>query len=271
MPLPLGEFRSLANKASLLRKAGYEAADNDSTVTIASIFNAGIFARGGVLVGSHAFGAILNNLGVRPAKNYVTTDFDIGAARISVGLTDERGLLEVLRDSGLRFLEVPEFDHRKPSTSFKVKGKPLKVDLLVDGTMKYESLPVPSLKAWATGLPFFGYLVGEQVLGVVIGRDHVVPVRLPHPARFALHKLIVSTLRVATSAAKSEKDILQSVTVIETLLDRAPQDLEDAAAHLDASARPRVATAAKRALNHPQRYPVNEQTHDYLEALAAQA
>ncbi|MBC8738566.1 hypothetical protein F6X40_17550 [Paraburkholderia sp. UCT31] len=262
------ERMSLAKKAQLLRAAHYAAADNDAAVTIASIFNAGIFRNGGVLVGSHAFGALLNSLGLRPARNYQTTDIDIGTSpRIALGIDERRSLLEVLRESGLRFLEVPELDHRKQSTSFKVAGQPLKVDLLVPGTMSYESRPVPGLQAHATALPFFGYLMDEAIAGAVIGKDHIIPVRIPRPARFALHKLIVSTLRVETSAQKADKDCHQAVTLLEALLDRAPNDIEEARAALDEAARHRVANGAARAVRVVRPANVSEQLRDYLDEL----
>jgi hypothetical protein len=261
------DVRALATDAQLLRNAGFAAADNSSALTIATIFNAGIFGHGGVLVGSHAFGALLNGLGCRLAANYRTEDIDIGTAgSISVAIPADRSFLDILRDSGLHFLEVPGLDSRSPATSFKARGQPLKVDLLVPGTNKYETRPLPHLKAHATGLPHFKYLLTGSAAGVILGKEHVVPVMLPDPARFALHKLIVSTLRVPTSALKADKDVRQAALLIDALMDKFPDWLGAATDALENSARARVAKGASRAaLLAPG---LSERARDFIEELA---
>src|ERR1700761_711878 len=70
------EQKTLMYRSSQLRKAGFAAADNSAALTIASIHNAGIFEHGGALVGTHAYGTLLNALGVRADKNYFTEDVD---------------------------------------------------------------------------------------------------------------------------------------------------------------------------------------------------
>jgi hypothetical protein len=141
-----------------------------------------------MLVGTHAFGALLNALGVRLPANYYTEDIDVARYRpIELATRPEGGILDILRQTGLPFAQVPELDSRKPSTSFKVRGQPLKVDLLVPGDDRYLSDPVPELGAHATGLPFFDYLLEESAQGIVLGRDHVIPVRIPTAARYCAH------------------------------------------------------------------------------------
>src|ERR1700677_3652186 len=76
--LESADMRALGTDVQVLRKAGFAAADNSSALTIATLFNAGLFGHGGVLVGSHAFGSLLNSLGVRLPANYRTEDIDIG-------------------------------------------------------------------------------------------------------------------------------------------------------------------------------------------------
>jgi len=262
------ELVSLARKAQLLRAAKFAAADNNAAITLASMYNAGLFVHGAVLVGSHAYGALLNNLGIRPVRNYQTNDVDVGTTgKIAVAIPGDRSFLDVLRDSGLRFLEVPELDPRKAATSFKVAGQQLKVDLLVPGTMAYESHRLPGLKANATGLPFFGYLLSRTVAASVIGKDHVIPLTVPHPAYFALHKLIVSTLRIDTRAEKSQKDLQQAMVLLEAMLQLYPAEVDEAERALADDARVRVGQAATRALT-VARHPASEQLADYLENLS---
>ncbi len=135
----------LADCSRDLRRVGYYSVGNSTLVTLASIFNAGIFEGGGVLVGTHAFGAILNELGVRCAPLPLTEDIDLArAGRIEIAALPSGGFLTLLRSSGLQFHEVPQLRRRDPATSFKVRGKKLKVDLLVPATGKpYEPVAVP--------------------------------------------------------------------------------------------------------------------------------
>ncbi|WP_244106279.1 GSU2403 family nucleotidyltransferase fold protein [Paraburkholderia phenazinium] len=267
--LESAEMRALGADVQVLRKAGFAAADNSSALTIATLFNAGIFGHGGVLVGSHAFGALLNSLGVHLPTNYRTEDIDIGSAgTISVAIPEERSFLDILRDSSLPFLEVPELDSRRPSTSFKARGQPLKVDLLVPGTEAYETRPLPHLRAHATGLPYFKYLVSNPAQGFVLGKEHAIPVMLPDPARFALHKLIVSTLRTASHALKADKDRRQAAVLIDALMEKFPEWLAAASDSLEEAARPRVAVAAARALILAPH--LSQRAQDFLEELGAQ-
>jgi len=48
---------------------------------------------------------------------------------------------------------------------------------------------------------------------------------VPSPARFALHKLLVSRTRAATQQAKSGKDLDQAARLIEVLAEDRPGDL----------------------------------------------
>jgi hypothetical protein len=244
----IAEARYFADTSLALRKQGYAAADNSTAVTLAALFNAGVFRHGAMLVGTHAFGAILNTLGVRPSARYHTEDIDLARyGAIQLATRPEGGILEVLGQSGLPFAAVPELDVRKPSTSFKVRGRPLRVDLLVPGDERYRSYRIPELGAHATGLPFFDYLLAESIPGVVLGRDHVIPVRLPGAARYCLHKLIVAALRAPTSTAKADKDVAQSAVLAVVLVDKFESDLVAAAATIPANARRRVAQSARRA------------------------
>jgi hypothetical protein len=260
------EARELAAAARTLRAQGYAAADNSAAVTLAAVFNVGFFRQGGVLVGTHAFGAILNSLGARLRARYTTEDIDLARGhRIQLALRPETTFLDILRASGLPFCEVPELDAGVPPSSFKVRGQKLRVDLLVPGDGRYRSVPIPELGVHGTGLPYLDYLLADSIQTVVLGREHVIPVRVPTAARFALHKLIVATLRVASSAAKAEKDVTQAAVLITVLADRLGTELEEAADALPQSVRPRVARSAKRAasLVPPERHGAR----DFLEGL----
>jgi hypothetical protein len=54
----IAEFAAIADYSRTLRRIGYHSADNSTVLTVAALFNAGVFAGGGVSIGTHAFGEI---------------------------------------------------------------------------------------------------------------------------------------------------------------------------------------------------------------------
>jgi hypothetical protein len=134
-----------------------------------------------MLVGAHAYGALLHTLGVKPRRNYATENIDNARyPPIQRAAVPEGGLLEILHWTGLPFVEVPEFDSRRPSTSFLQRGTKLKVNLLMPSKgATFGSVRVPELKAHATKLPYLGFLLAEQLETVILSRDRVCcPVKL---------------------------------------------------------------------------------------------
>lgn len=221
------ELLLLRDTSKKLRKLGFAAVDNSTALTLAVLCNAGVFDRGAVLVGTHAYGALLNSLGARVIPSPLTEDVDI-AARLELATVPSRALLDVLKETGLPFVEVPSLRRAEPPTSFKVRGQKLKVDLLVPAKGEpYRSVLVPVLGAYAIGLPYLDYLLHEPVRSIVIGKDRLVPVALPQPGRYCVHKLAVSALR-SSGSAKSDKDVLQAAVLASVLATTREFELEEA-------------------------------------------
>jgi hypothetical protein len=132
------------------------------------------------------------------------------------------------------FIPVPTLDPRQPSTSFKVRGQELRVDLLTPLVGKPSGTPVfvPALQAVAQPLRFLDYLLENPVPAIMAGRTDLALVNVPAPERFALHKLLVSESREAAFATKAEKDRLQALQLLTVLLQEAPDGLPEAKANL---------------------------------------
>lgn len=232
----LAELKQLQAHAKTLRKLGFEAVEHDAALVIAKLSNAGIFTGGGLLIGARAFGSILNHLGYKATPFLSTQDVDI--ARLNAinlaGPLATGGFVELLKNTGLRFLEVPGLDRPPgPATSSKVVGKDLKVDLLAPAPPKstpYSTVPIRELGAHATTLPYLDFLIAESWTTIVIGRDHLIPVRCPQPARYCLHKLAVANLRSGAENPKIEKDIAQASILAAILSEEDAGALESAAA-----------------------------------------
>lgn len=189
-----------------------------------------------VLIGTHAFNLLGNLLGVRWTSQMQTQDIDI-AGEASIDLAIARPKYEapdVLERLGMGFIPVPTLDPRSPSTSFRIRGHELRVDLLTPLTGKPRAAPVfvPALNAMAQPLRFLDYLLADPVPAVAAGRSAVLLLNLPAPERFALHKLLVSESRTTAFATKARKDRLQAMQMLEVLIEESPDGLAPAKADL---------------------------------------
>lgn len=209
----VAEVKAMTADLRLLGREGFQLADSRSYATLASLHLYGLFQAGAVLVGSHAFGVLLNQLGIRAAA-YATEDIDI-ARREALALPSatDRSFLDMLRDSGIQFVEVPQLDGRQAATSFKQRGRSrFHVDLLVPSRdNSFPVVSVPELRAHATGLPYLAYVLGGTQIATLLSREGACPVRVPQPERFALHKVLVSQLR---GGAKGAKDRYQATVLL---------------------------------------------------------
>ena len=189
-----------------------------------------------VLIGTHAFNVLGNLLGVRWTSRMQTQDVDLGGeADIDIALgTPSAPASDVLQKLGMGFIPVPTLDPSAPSTSFRVRGKELRVDLLVPLTGKPDARPVfvPALNSVAQPVRFLDYLLEESVPAVATGRRALVLLNVPAPERFALHKLLVAESRPAALAVKASKDREQAMQLIEALIENAPDGVAAAKADL---------------------------------------
>lgn len=193
-----------------------------------------VFHLGGVLIGALAFRAYANVLGVRFRRaSLQTQDVDIAHdPAIGVALarnTSRVELEEIIEKSGLDLHPVPPLDRKQPSTSFKVRGRDLRVDFLTPmiGRESSKATFLPAFGLSARPLRHLDYLIEDPMQAVVLGSD-VVLVNIPSPARFAMHKLWISAKRPAAFQAKAKKDRIQAEQLIEVLSEDRPDDLRDA-------------------------------------------
>lgn len=234
----IDQVKEVLADVRLLGREGFQIADARTYATLAALHNHGLFRAGALVIGSHAFGILLNQLGVKAAA-YATEDVDVARAHpLALAEPLEHGLLEMLRTTGLNFVEVPALDVRQPSTSWKTAGRGrFHVDLLVPASDDaYGTIAVPELRAHATALPFLRYLLEESLTAPVLAREGCCTVRVPNAERFALHKLLVSQLRSGRSA-KSTRDLEQAAILLAALAEHHAGAIEAARAALPAGGR----------------------------------
>jgi hypothetical protein len=241
-----------ANLCSMLA-AGGAATESAPVVKVLSLLaDSGVFRMGGVLVGTQAFVAYGNMLGVRfDRQSLRTQDVDVAQDRaIGIALSQEAGAVDVqqaLTGSGLGFFPVPALDPRRPSTSFKIRGRELRVDFLTPlfGPESDKAIFLPALGVSAHPLRLLDYLIESPAQAVVVGGAGVL-VNVPDPARFAFHKLWVSTRRSVSEQTKALKDLRQAGDLLAVLLEDRPADVDRAWEPL--LARP-VAKAVRQAIH----------------------
>ena len=221
------DLRSIERLASLLRAGGAMVTDTPSVRVLRGLADAGVFHVGGVLVGTHAFIALGNVLGVRWSSSLRTQDIDIAAeAHLDVAIPGlEADLPSALENLEMGFLPVPGLDPVSPTTSFKVRGRSLRVDLLTPVTRaRTRPVAIHRLGAAAQPLKYLDYLIESPVPAAVINGG-VVAVNVPEPARFALHKLIVAGERPVALQTKADKDLSQAAQLLEVLAEDRPGDI----------------------------------------------
>jgi hypothetical protein len=195
---------------------------------IAILADGGVFRAGAVLIGSVAFQAYANMLGVRwPSGEVRTQDIDVATDPIGVAVLRKGVRLSDILDEAGGFAAVPGLLWKDPSTSFTGRG--LRVDLLTPmrGRARNRPVFVKRIGAYAEPLRFLDFLIEDAQLAVLLAKDGIV-VNVPHPARFALHKLVISEQRGAAWATKVGKDLSQAALILEVLLEDMPGSLIEA-------------------------------------------
>jgi hypothetical protein len=215
--------------AAVLRAGGAAVTDAASARVLSALADAGIFKLGGVLVGTHAFLALGNVLGVRwEGASARTEDVDIGVARVlEVAVPAvEADVPRAIERLEMGFLPVPGFSPEDASTSFKVRGRGLRVDLITPGDRARAGRPVHVSRFNAAAAPVrYLELVLEDTQPAAIVNGGGILVTVPHPARFAILKLMVAQDRPSAFQTKADKDVAQAVQLIEAIEELRPGDL----------------------------------------------
>jgi len=215
--------------AMLLAGGATATPDNEGKV-LSLIERSGLFLAGGVVVGTLAFRAYANMLGVIWHSELQTRDIDL-ASDYKFPIVVPRGkkpidLSRILLDSGMGFLEVPALNRKSPSTKFKIRGQELSVELLTPmrGRDTAKPVEIPGLAAFAEPIRFLDYLL-EDIQPAVLLYKHGILINVPAPARFAFHKLVVSQRRRAGDVEKIRRDLSQAEQLFEVLVEGRPGDL----------------------------------------------
>ncbi|WFU12184.1 GSU2403 family nucleotidyltransferase fold protein (plasmid) [Rhizobium sp. CB3090] len=211
--------------SSLTREGGLIAPDAMSGDVVEALADAGLFRLRGVLIGRLAFQTYSGLLGVRlPMAAIITGDADVAQDyAISHEVQDSLPpIVVLLREVDPTFRPVPHRSGGAASSAF-VTDSGYRVEFLTSnrGSDDYIDQPskMPALGgASADPLRFLDFLIRDPVRTILLHKSGV-PVTVPDPSRYAIHKLIVASRRHndGQGPAKREKDIRQAALLFEAL------------------------------------------------------
>ena len=193
----------------------------------------GFFKRGGILVGTHAFIAMGNMLGIAPLERMQTQDVDFAHAgrNISVALpanikVETASAIESLQ---MGLLPISTLAGIQGATYINPKDPAFRLDFLTARTANSDTLVfIKGLQVALQPLRFMEFSMIETTQAAVFSAEGCVIVNIPQPARYAIHKLIVSAERDVASRVKANKDIRQANVLIQYFLDHRPEEIADA-------------------------------------------
>lgn len=212
-------------KCALLKRAGFPEVDRKTAKLLDHFSKLNISFRNGVLVGSLAFFAYPGILGTVFDHGSLKTDIDLARREneaVSVTTTEElfQGFARDIR-------AVPGLKHLSLPSSFIYQNE-IKLDFLIPKLGKerttYKFPGVVGLGAEA--LRFLDYLIAERVDGVLLSKNKAILVTVPHPVRYALHKILVAMNRGVHEHAKRTKDLHQASQLIVVCTEEMPDFLE---------------------------------------------
>ena len=213
----------------ILRSQGLPAPSADLGRVLDALADAGLF-RDAVLIGTAAYQCYSAIAGVfLPSAALMTQDADVATASLAIS-ADESGdtMHTILKRADPTFVALPGLKPQALPSHFR-SASGFVVDLLTPQRTRDDPNPMP-LKALAAGaapLQHLRWLIEDPVRAVAL-HGPGIPIRVPAPARYAAHKLIVAQKRGGGDAAKRQKDLLQAKALIEALLQSDPWSIRDA-------------------------------------------
>lgn len=162
-----------------------------------------------------------------PAIHLMTQDADFATLSLSIQADEEGEDVEtILKRADPSFASIPGLNPQSLPSHFR-SASGLMVDLLTPQLRRDDPNPMPlnNLKAGATPLQYLRWLIAEPVQAAVLFSAGI-PVLVPSPARYAIHKLILAQKRTM-DRAKREKDLAQASALITVLLRSDPYSLTD--------------------------------------------
>ena len=193
----------------------------------------GFFQAGGVLVGSHAFAAYSNMLGIQWANENIhkTLDVDFARAGKNLSLAIDPSF-KINTTTAIQSLEegfLPRASDTGRSGSWAHQTDP---DFIIDFLTPKSSVDGAPFECEQLGialqpLKFMEFSLENIQQAILFNATDTAIVNVPDPSRYAVHKLIVYVERLSSNSVKAHKDLAQAAALIAVLKRDRPDDLFD--------------------------------------------
>jgi hypothetical protein len=218
--------RDLRKTVTALKAAGIPAPEPATGRLLETLARARLFERGMVLVGTVAFQTYPCLVGAHLSHGaLLTQDADLAATRFAVPhLVKSEPLETILKRADPTFEASWTVGDKWPKKFTAANG--FLIELLTTRGRTEGPVTIKGLDCAAQPLRFMEYLL-EEPIEVIALYGSGIRVVVPQPARYAVHKLIISQLRPGHSA-KRPKDLQQAREIINALTAREPELIEEA-------------------------------------------
>lgn len=183
----------------------------------------GFFRAGGILVGTHAFLALGNMLGVRWHEGAATLDVDFAHAGRNISLALPANLKidvhDALESLEMGLLPLTQFNGKAGAQYRNPRDPELRLDFVTSMTRNGKPVTLPGLNLTLEPLKFMEFSLIETTQACMFSNLGACVVNVPAPQRLAVHKLIVHGERPLQERAKATKDLLQAASLASYFLD----------------------------------------------------
>lgn len=192
----------------------------------------GFFRTGGILIGTHAYMAYQNYLGVRWQTAAQAQDLDFAHVGRNISVAIPSGVaMDVGREvEALKSGFVPV---KSLTTYMKSDEKDLHIDFVTcmdrEGD---EPVLIRALDVVMQPLRFVEFLMANPVQLTVLAQRGPIAMNAPTPERYALHKLLVYGERHQEMRSQARKDLDQAASLIRYLAVNDPELLHESWADL---------------------------------------
>ena len=193
----------------------------------------GFFRAGGLLIGTHAFLALGNMLGVRWRDGSATLDVDFAHAgrNVSIALPGDLRIdvHDALQSLEMGLLPILQFNGKVGAQYRNPQDPELRLEFVTSMSRGRQFVVMKELNLALLPLKFMEYSLVQTTQACIFGNLGACIVNVPAPERFAVHKLIIYGERPPSERAKATKDLLQAACIASYFLANDRADLFNAA------------------------------------------
>lgn len=183
----------------------------------------GFFGAGGILIGTHAFLAMGNMLGVKWLSSNLTMDVDFARAgknvSIALGANVKISVHDALNSLEMGLLPITEFSGKTGAQYRNPKDPELRLDFVTPQTRNGGPVVLPELGLALECLKFMEFSLIDTTQAVLLSKEGACIVNIPSPERYAVHKLIIYGERPVSERSKANKDLGQAAAIFKVLFE----------------------------------------------------